>query len=95
MKKLPLTPFTDAQNKQKYSINEFSEAGQRFAMLIPKQENERYAVYRFGVKDHDGNYFWFFGGSYCGPDRKKARETYSLLVEYNKQYNVGTVFASK
>jgi len=99
MKELVLKPFTEKNPAKKYTINEFIELGIPFAMLIPKKVDdktaERYPIYKFGIRLHNGSFFWFFEGEFVAENRTKAKEVFQMLLKYNDTYNLGTVFSSK
>lgn len=102
---LQTIPFSTFDNKKKYKMVEFKEAGITINFLndinflsvkIPSGN-----LYKFGVQIDD-EYFWYFNGEPIRTiqnekvDRKKMREIYSVLSEINKTTtNVPFVFKIK
>lgn len=97
MENLILLPFTDRENNNEYSFTSFKERGIDFTLLRNCVHNRPQSgnLYKFGLIDKNGNYFWFFNGKALIKGRIKALETFSALNKYCYAKKIGKPFAYK
>jgi hypothetical protein len=97
MDELILLPFTKYESKHDYSTITFNERGVDFTILRNSVHNRPQSgnLYKFGLIDTNGNYYWFFNGKALIKGRIKALETFNALKQYCYANKLGKPFAYK
>ncbi len=97
MDNLILLPFTKYESKHEYSTNTFNERGIDFTLLRNSVHNRPQSgnLYKFGLIDRNGNYYWFFNGKALIKGRVKALETFTAIKHYCDTKDIGKPFAYK
>ena len=97
MDELKLTPFSDKEMENEYSTPTFRERDIDFTLLrlSNQQKPQSGNLYKFGLVDDDYQFFWFFNNKAIVKGRLKSLETFSALLQYCKQKDIGKPFAYK
>jgi len=96
MTNLELTPFSESEKKQEYSINTFVERGIVIDMIRPKKilTPNSGTSYRFGTRINN-EFYWFFKGKSLVKNRAKAIEVFKALIIYCDDNDKGSPFMTK
>jgi hypothetical protein len=83
---LKKSPFSDFENKKKYSINTFNELGVSVNMLNIVSEKTKIPsgnFYKFGIIEN-GKLYWYFNGVSVANSRQQMLEIFKAILSVNK-----------